>query len=283
MTHLSRRVGQILVVATLGCVSAFAEELRSETLRAWVAYVELTEQRIAEELESKEGFLVMDFLPPADASRAREVMLSGDVFVLKMETRNEEGRRIGVPDGMIHHWYGSIFVPGAALEDVIAWVQNYARHSDYFDEVVESRLLSREEDVFSVFLKLRRKKVITVQYNTEHLVVYAGHGPTRASSKSEATRIAELEDAGTPREREKPYGQDRGFLWKLNSYWRFKELPDGVVVECESVSLSRGIPSGLAWMLRTYVESVPRESLEKALLPIKRSLSRTTSNGKDGG
>ena len=138
MTHLSRRVGQILVVATLGCVSAFAEELRSETLRAWVAYVELTEQRIAEELESKEGFLVMDFLPPADASRAREVMLSGDVFVLKMETRNEEGRRIGVPDGMIHHWYGSIFVPGAALEDVIAWVQNYARHSDYFDEVVES-------------------------------------------------------------------------------------------------------------------------------------------------
>ncbi len=283
MTHLSRRVGQILVVATLGCLSASAEELGSETLRAWKAYLELTEQRIAEELESEEGFLVMDFLPPADASRAREVTLSGDVFVLKMETRNEEGRRIEVPDGMIHHWYGSIFVPGAALEDVIAWEQNYGRHSDYFDEVVESRLLSREEDVFSVFLKLRRKKVITVHYNTEHLVVYASHGPTRASSKSEATRIAELEDAGTSRERAKLPGQDSGFLWKLNSYWRFKELSDGVVVECESVSLSRGIPSGLAWMLRTYVESVPRESLEKALLPIKRSLSRTTSNGKDGG
>ena len=84
MTHLSRRVGQALVVATLGCLSASAEELRSETLRAWDAYVELTEQRIAEELESEEGFLVMDFLPPADASRAREVTLSGDVFVLKM-------------------------------------------------------------------------------------------------------------------------------------------------------------------------------------------------------
>ncbi len=113
-----------MVVATLGCLGASAEELRSETLRAWDAYVELTEQRIAEELESEEGFLVMDFLPPADASRAREVTLSGDVFVLKMETRNEEGRRIEVPDGMIHHWYGSIFVPGAALEVVIAWEQN---------------------------------------------------------------------------------------------------------------------------------------------------------------
>ena len=281
MTHRSLRVGQILAVATLCGVGASAEELRSEALRAWDAYVELTEQRIAEELESEEGFLVMDFLPPADASRAQEVMFSRDVFVLKMETRNEEGRKIEVPDGMIHHWYGAIFVPGAALLDVIAWEQNYAQHSDYFDEVVESRLLSREEDVFSVFLKLRRKKVITVQYNTEHLVVYASYGPTRASSKSEATRIAELEDPGTPREREKSPGLDSGFLWKLNSYWRFKELPGGVAIECESVSLSRGIPSGLAWMLRTYVESVPKESLEKALVPIQRSLG-SASNEKDG-
>ncbi len=195
------------------------------------AYVELTEQRIAEELAGGEEFLVMDFLPPADASRAREVALSGEVFVLKMETRNEEGRRVEVPDGMIHHWYGSVFVPGAALGDVVAWEQSYDQHSDYFDEVVESRLLSREEDIFSVFLKLRRKKVITVQYNTEHLVVYANYGPTRAASKSESTRIAELEDPGTPRERERLPGQDSGFLWKLNSYWRFEELPDGVMVE----------------------------------------------------
>ena len=280
MSRRSPRLGLILAIATIGCIKASAEGLGSETLRAWDAYVELTEQRITKELESDEGFLVMDFLPPTDASRAREVTRSGDVFVLKMETRNEEVRRIEVPDGMIHHWYGSILVPGAVLQDVVAWEQNYAQHSDYFNEVVESRLLSREEDVFSVFLKLRRKKVITVQYNTEHLIVYASHGPTRAASKSEATRIAELEDPGTPKEREKSSEQDSGFLWKLNSYWRFKELPDGVVVECESVSLSRGIPSGLTWMLRTYVESVPKESLERALLPIRRALG-TASIEKD--
>ncbi len=62
---------------------------------------------------------------------------------------------------------------------------------------------------------------------------------------------------------------------------KFNSGRDIPMVECESVSLSRGIPSGLAWMLRTYVESVPRESLEKALLPIQRSLGKA-SNEKDG-
>jgi hypothetical protein len=118
----------------------------------------------------------------------------------------------------VHHWYGTVFIPGATLQDVLRWEQDYPRHQDDFDEVEASRLISREGDVFRIFLRLRRTKVITVHYNTEHLVVYSQHGPGRASSKSEATHIGELEDVGTPREREKPSDQDRGFLWRLNSY-----------------------------------------------------------------
>jgi hypothetical protein len=243
-------------------------------LRAWENYLGLTEDRIKRELESEDGFLVMDFWSSSDASRAREAILSGDVFVLKMETRNVEGKQVNVPEGMIHHWYGSVFVPQADLEDVLKWEQDYSQHSAYFQEVEESRLLSREENVFTVFLRLRRKKVITVHYNTEHLVVYSSHGPTKASSKSEATHIAELESPGTAQEREKPAGRDQGFLWRLSSYWRFKQERDGVIVECESVSLSRGIPSGSAWMFRSFVESVPKESLKNALLPIRRELGK---------
>jgi hypothetical protein len=61
-----------------------------------------------------------------------------------------------------------------------------------------------------------------VTYNTEHSVEYRRLGGRRATSRAVATRIAELADAGTPAEREKGPGQDHGFLWRLNAYWRYE-------------------------------------------------------------
>jgi hypothetical protein len=259
---------------------ARAAELRPETERAWENYLTLTEARISREIASGEAFLVRDFLPAEVAGQAQETVSGGGVFVHQMETRNEEGREIDIPSGIVHHWYGTVFVPGATLEEVLRWEQDYARHQDYFDEVEASRLVSREGDVFRIFLRLQRTKVITVHYNTEHLVAYSHHGPDRATSKSEATHIGELEDAGTPREREKRSNQDRGFLWRLNSYWRFKNEADGIIVECESISLSRDVPRGVAWMVQSFLESVPKESLENTLLPIRTHLSRPKTAGE---
>ena len=98
----------------------------------------------------------------------------------------------------------------------------------------------------------------------------------KASSRSEATRIAELDDPGKDREREKKPGvEDRGYLWRLNSYWRFKQVPEGVVVECESISLSRTIPIAFRWVVKPFINSVPRESLEAALRPMREAFAAT--------
>src|SRR5205807_8610257 len=86
-----------------------------------------------------------------------------------------------------------------------------------------------------------------------------------AYSRSVSTRIAEVVDPGQPGEREKPVGHDGGFLWRLNSYWRFVERDGGVFVECESISLTRDIPTGLGWMIGPFVTSIPKESLEHTL------------------
>ena len=136
-------------------------------------------------------------------------------------------------------------------------------------EVEKSQLVSREGPEFRIFYRLRRKKVITVFYNTLHTVVYRQQDAQRASSRSATTRIAELDHPGEPGESEKPVGDDRGFLWRLNSYWRFMEADGGVFVECESISLSRSIPFGLSWLIKGYVESIPRESLESTLTSIR--------------
>ncbi len=43
-----------------------------------------------------------------------------------------------------------------------------------------------------------------------------------------------------------------------------------IIVELESVSLSRGVPVAVRWLVGRYLDSVPRESLEATLEPIQR-------------
>ncbi len=238
-------------------------EPREETVAAWTRMVELTESRIASELSSNAGFLAIDFLPPARREAASRAFERGEVFVTKLPTP------VGIPHGMAHHWVGAVLVPDVEVEELVRWLQEYDEHDQRFEDVENSRLLSKEGERFLVFLQLRRKKVVTVHYATEHEVVYRKNGSGRYSSASRATRIAELENAGTDEEREKPPGSDRGYLWRLHSYWRFQQVPEGVLVECESLSLSRGVPVAVRWIVAPFLDSVPRESLSSTLLPIR--------------
>lgn len=258
----------LIVISNLPS-SVGAAKLQPETLKAWERYKKLTEARIQREIASSDGFLVRDFLPESDVADIRSVLATGSIYVRKMTTSDEEGGKIKVPKGLVHHWYGIVFVPGVEIDEVLAWEQDYDNHKNYFEEVEDSRLVSRQGDVFDIFLRLRRKKVITVHYNTEHRVSYRRVDAGAATSRSESTRIAELESPGTDDEREKPVANDRGFLWRLNSYWRFQQMSEGVVVECESISLSRTIPWAFRWVVKPFINSVPRESLEATLRPLR--------------
>ena len=260
----------MLLTVYLGAPSdAGAAKLEAPALKAWDTYVQLTEKRIEAELNSTSGFLRTDFLPSTAASTLAAELKSGRVYIERLNTKAVNGSEVSVPDGMIHHWFGSIFVPSVRMESVLNWVKDYDQHHRYFKEVEESKLLSQNGDTFNIFLRFVRKKVITVHYNTNHTVIYRHHHDGLESSRSFSTRVAEVQNAGTVSEMEKPIGDDSGFLWRLNSYWRFKRQDGGVVIECESVSLSRSIPFGLGWLIKGFVESVPRESLESTLASIR--------------
>lgn len=263
-----------ILAGILLVTSVASAELATETLEGWTRYVSATERRIEAELASDEGFLVQDFLKADGRKEASRLLRKGQLFTKKLETLDGSGESIAVPKGLVHHWMGSIFIPGARLEELVTWLQDYDEHDRYFQEVEDSRLLSRDGEEFEIFLRLRRKKVVTVHYNTKHRVRYERFGEGRVASVSYSTRIAEIDNAGTPAEVEKAVGDDRGFLWRLNSYWRFEEAWDGVIVELESISLSRGIPFAVRWLVGRYLDSVPRESLEATLLPIRRQAPR---------
>jgi hypothetical protein len=253
--------------------SVYAADLQPDTLKAWRASVETTERRIAKELSSSNGFLALDFQDPAHAVRDRKAVIAGEIQTKQVST-DPKGERIRVPDGMIHHWRGSAFIPGVTLGFVLSRIQNPTAEDTKQEDVLDSRVLERTPEQLRLYLKLQRSKIVTVMYNTEHLVQYKLNGTDRASSQSIATKIAEIERLSGNREKEKPEGHDRGFLWKMNSYWRYQQVEGGVIVELESMTLSRSIPSFLQAIARPIINSIARESMERTLQSMRARLVR---------
>ena len=78
-------------------------------------------------------------------------------------------------------------------------------------------------------------------------------------------RIAEVQNAGSPKETVLPPDTGYGFLWRLGSYWRFQERDHGVNLECRAISLTRDVPFGLGWIIEPIIQKLPKESLIKTL------------------
>lgn len=181
-----------------------------------------------------------------------------------------------VRDGLIHDWVGATFIPATTLQKLIKLVQDYDNHQRiYQPEVIRSKLLAHRDDFFKVYLRLRKTKVITVVLDTEYDVTYHPLDAKRVKSRSISTKIVEVSDPGTAKESALPPGQDHGFLWKLYTYWRFAEQEGGVYMECEAISLTRGIPTIVAPIIKPFVRELPREALERTLLGTRSALTRT--------
>jgi hypothetical protein len=236
-------------------------KLKSETQAAFDRYIKLVELRNEAELKRDTSILWIDGLPEQQRLAAYAELKRGDVKMQKLEILDNE-KPIACPGGMIHHWTGLVFIPSAKVDDVLAVLEDYDRHSVYYAPDVErSKVESREGDHFRVFLRFRRHKVITVVLNTEHDVQYFHDTLGKAHSRSSAVRIAEVENAGKSDEREKAPGDDGGFMWRMETWWRMEEREGGVYVQSEVASLTRDIPTGLGWMIKPFVTGIPKESL----------------------
>jgi hypothetical protein len=251
---------QWVAAALLAVIPGAAAQLKPETVAAFERYIHDTEQH----LDENKGRLWADESP----DRARRIR-QGEVVVEPFHTRP----LTSVKNGLIHDWVGGIFLPGVTLERTLALVRDYDNHKHYFrPEVVDSRILEHDGDHYRIFLRLLKKQVITVVLDTEHDVRYERLDETRWRSLSRSTKIAEVENAGKKDEREKPPGTGEGFLWRLNSYWRFQERDGGTWVECQAVSLTRDIPIGLGWLIEPIIRSLPRDSVANTLRELKAAL-----------
>jgi len=232
------------LMALLAAQTILPAGVRPETNAAFDKYAQLTEQRMDREL--KEGhFLVL-------GNKPRNGMVVED----------HKSDDVEVPHGQIHHWIGGVFLSGVTLAQVAAIKQDYDHYKDFYKpDVVDSRLIKRNGDEFEMYLKIYKKQVLTVVYDTYYTVKYYSPEPKKMYLRSYATKINEVD---------KPAGEDRGFLWRLNSYWRLQETDGGVYVECEAVSLSRDVPAFLNYIVGSFIRKFPAESMRNTLGALKR-------------
>ena len=256
----------VAVLLSSGATVA-AATLTPAALAGWTSYIGATERRVERELGVGDRFLALDFGP--DAAGKRRAILGGAVLVESANAMDAQDRPIEVPSALVHHWRGAVLIPGVRLDDLLSRLQS-GTVVGHPQDVLQSKVLERQSDRLRVFLRVQRTKFVTAVYNTEHTVTFRRLGPTRASSMSTATKIAEVESPGTPQERELRAGNDRGFLWRWNAYWRYEEVPGGVIAECESVSLSRSVPSVLSYIAGPLIRSTARESMERTLVTLQR-------------
>ena len=253
----------LLPIAVAGSPAAAATEQPAAALSGWRNHIASVDARHA---GGSEPFFALD---RAGLRAWRDLARSGEIPMKEVPPP-------GIPDGKLHHWAGAVFVPRATVDQVVRRIQDGAgREAEFYEDVKAAKLLERNGERLRVFMRVYRDAgPVDATYNTEHAVEYRRLAPTRWTSRSVSTKIAELENAGTPQEREKAPGQDSGFLWALNAYWRFEQVADGVLIECESVSLSRSVPFLIRPIASPIVDRIARESLARTLRSLKAFLSR---------
>ncbi len=248
-------------------------QLKEPTLLAFVGYINNAEAAMEQTLH--EGpFLWSE----AVAERAQAVR-KGKVVA---QLWSEPGP-VTVPDGLIHDWIGAAFIPGKTVNDTLTLVQDYDNHKNiYKPEVIASSLISRQGNDFQIYLRVLKKKIITVVLDTNHDVHYSSLDPQRWSCRSYTTRVAEVEGAGSAKEKVLPPDTGYGYLWRLYSYWRFQEMHEGVYIQCRAISLTRDVPTGLGWVVHPIIAKLPRESLIHTLTATRQALSSRHIDGSVG-
>jgi hypothetical protein len=153
-------------------------------------------------------------------------------------------------------------VPGATVSQASTFLQNYDQFPNYYaPEVISAQVLSRRGTDTDVAIRFRKKQVLTVVLDTISHVHHGGPDPNHRFSISHMDQVTEQGDT------------DHGFLWRMDTLWRMEQAPDGVFLECEVLSLTRDIPTGLGWVVGPFTQSVPKESLAFTLQKTKEGLS----------
>jgi hypothetical protein len=130
-----------------------------------------------------------------------------------------------VPDPAIQHWLGATYLEGATLDLARNVILNFDDYKVTFkQQVIESKLVKRDGEQFTVQLRLYKKQISAVQLNVDETAKYTLVDPGRITVASHSTHIGEAKQ------------DESAYLQRLNFYWRLQKTDNGVYAELEVIT-----------------------------------------------
>src|SRR5947209_17491847 len=214
----------------------------AQTLREWQAHSAQIEQRA---------------LHSGRVLHSDDLVRRGELVVEPVGTGTEK-----LSGGLRHRWKGAAVVPGVGVAEVARAMQRYDQYGRWYaPDVQGAKVLAHDGDRYRVEMRFREEKGITVMLD--------GVAEVRWSGQGSVSHMDEVRDES---------GEDHGFLWRMNTYWRFEQASDGVFLECEVVTLTRDVPRGVGWIVGPFLSSVPKESLQFTLDKTRKMLEAKNGN-----
>jgi hypothetical protein len=270
------------IFAWLVGTSARAAQLKPETVAAFERYVAATETQMDDDLRLNQ-FLIVDRLPDLQRKEAYGQLQRGQAYIEELHTR-EDRHPIHIPNGLIHHWAGVMFIPKGTLSETLAVLNDFDNEPEiYKPEIRRAKLIEQNGNQSKIYLQFYNKSIVTVVLDAYFDVAEKQMGSTREQSASRSTRIVEVVDAGSPNEHERTEGNDHGYMWRLDSYWRIEEKDGGVYFQNESITLTRTVPTMLAWLINPLTKSIPRGVLLDMLTDTQKAILKARKTSKQLG
>jgi hypothetical protein len=255
------------IFVLLGSFSAspavLSTHLDPQTDKEFQAYIDSAETQLNQRWSDPNKSLEIES-SPEDLKR----VMSGEIIVHPTVPNTPTE----VYDGLVHDWTGDVFIPNTSIAKLIALLQDFDHHAALYPEIRRSRLLRKDNNHVTGYLRVEQKSgvidiVLDVYNDTRYRQVAGG----RWVSESHTEKIQQVLDAGTTREKLLPPGEGYGFLWRMNNYWIFEARDGGVLMECRNISLSRSVPSAVAWMVNPIIKEQPKISMTSTLSSTRKA------------
>lgn len=236
----------VLLHPVPGSCGILTVKLQDHTLASWDQYVDRFERS---EYEAR---------PLLDATSDRPVLVN----------LNPAGKNGGedVPGGYIHHWIGAIRIMDTQLASVVRVLEDYSRYPQIYSPEVKAASASRNPAAtgwrYDARLLTEQVEKLGLHFAFDmrcHVSAREAGGFTLIESRT--YRIRESASGRPPYTDLLPEGRDHGIVWRLNVYWRLRQMGPAVYAECQAISLSRKPLIGM----RDLIQSRARESLSSTL------------------
>ena len=263
---MKTRTGLTLLLLLLSATLTQAAQPKQDALQAWDNYIGSVNTSVAERNAGRRPFLSVD-----ESSEMLRRVQNGELVITKHDPRK-------VPQGLIHHWIGVMFVPNVSLDQVMQVLNSYDRYSDIYKPLIrKTSVVEHDGDTLKLnVVAVQKAFSVTAAVETDVDIQIARPASDRVCITANAVRIQEIADYGQPSEHAFPEARRPGYVWRALIVDRLEQRNGGVYVELETISLSRGIPVEVRWLIKPLTENLPRKMVTDMLDDMRSAVSQET-------